>query len=192
MLALDVFLIIILFSYIASFLIAGAIRGRAYLKSSPTDTNISENLAKEIADYQRSETISHTLAGFALTALTFIISLTPNLVNFEILIVFFSLSLIFEITSSLFYRRGEPRLYKYLGFVFQYAGLLAVINGFFSFLTEKLPNAESIWIVYISALILFFWLTVAELKLYLSNWKGWEIRSQSKKKNEEEKEEDEE
>ena len=184
-LALDVFLISILFIYIASFLITGAVRGRTYFKSSPTDTNIPENIAKEIAGYERSETISHTLAGFALTALTFIISLNLDLVNLEILIIFFSLSLIFEIASGLLYRRADLRLYKYLGFVFQYAGLLAVINGFFSFLTDRLPNSYSIWIVYISALVLFFWLTGAELKLYLNNWKGWQIRSQSKNNKEE-------
>jgi hypothetical protein len=184
-LALDVLLSVILFGYIACFLVIGASKGRAYFRSSPID-NKPENIEREVAAFERSETISQTLAGFSLAALTFIISLSSDLVNFETLITLFSLSLVFEVAASLFYRHADLRLYKYLGFVFQYAGLLAIIEGFFSFLVDALPNSYSIWLVYISALVLFFWLTTRELRFYLSTWKGWEIREMKRQEKKEE------
>jgi len=163
-------LLIIWFLYVVLFMLAGKLFERGYFKMNPTTE--ADKIDLVVDAYNKAETISWTMAGFALTALTFIITIfSSNLADIELLIVFFSLAFIAEVISAFLYHDITKGISAYAGFVFQYSGMLAILSGFFTYLVSKLPWSGYIYIIYTVGLISFLVLTARELTFFVSYWK---------------------
>jgi len=163
-------LLIIWFSYVLGFTIVGKAFEKGYFKSNPAE---AEKVDLMVDAYNKAETISWTMAGFALTALTFIITIfSSSLANIELLIVFFSLAFIAEIVSAFLYHDLTKGVSAYTGVVFQYAGMLAILSGFFTYLLSNLSWSGYLWLVYSVGLISFIALTARELSFFVTYWKA--------------------
>lgn len=160
--------------YLGLFIGIGFTLGKNYMKSNPSKGKDQQGIQRLLDEHGKSETISLTLAGLALTGLVFVLQLEEPSLSTEIesLTAFFSIGVILEIASGLFYRHLYKQSYPFLGFVFQYGGLLAIFNGFFSYLTAKFQGSSLIWIVYSLGLAVFFILTVKELWLFNEGWQS--------------------
>jgi hypothetical protein len=119
--------------------------GKKYLGANPLEGKDKDGVRLVVEEHGKSETASLTLAGLALTGLTFILQ-TPN-ANSD-LVAFFSIGIILESSSALFYRHLYKQSYPYLGFVSQYGGLLALFSGFFVYLTQGFSANPHILIIY--------------------------------------------
>lgn len=169
----NIFLALTLLVYPLIFTGVGLAFGRKYFVSSPDQTKYPNQWQFEMQEYDRQQNVSLTLAGFAFTALTFIIALRVNeLVRIEHLIGYFSLAFFLEMFSAFLTGYRMIRFYKYLSFVLQYTGLLAIFNGFFAFLMGELPNSFTLEYIYFAGLALFYAITLPELILYRRYWKS--------------------
>jgi hypothetical protein len=162
----------LILSYLSVFIVIAWVFGWKFLLSNPHHGKDDNQMKRFIEERQKSETNSLTLAGLAVTGLTVILSLNlSNTINIEDLIVFFSLGTVLEILSALLYRHLYRHIFPYLGFVFQYGGLLCFLNGFFVFLTSRYFDSILIWIIYSSGVAIFLAITGQELWLQFNVWK---------------------
>ncbi len=157
----------VLSGYICAFTGLSLVSGRTYLSGVPEWDN-----DKEMGEFDRQETNSQTLAGFALTGLTLIATIFYNkLPTVENLLAFFSVGLMLEIFAAFAFHFRIRRETKYAGFVLQYSGLLAVILGFGSYFQDNVPGSNLLLAIYVIFVIVFFIATFGELYSY---YKGWE------------------
>lgn len=151
--------------YPVVFVLFGLLFGRHYFGTVPKQD--------EMKDFEQQENISYVLAGFAITALSVVISF-PNadIASREPLIDFFSIGFVSEIIAGFLSHYSGKRGFKYLGFAAQYTGLLGVINGFFAFFYQSSnPPPQNLVLIYGFGLAAFLLLTVPELGLYWKYWK---------------------
>lgn len=168
------FLYLLIVGYLALFIGVGFTFGRGYMRSNPSEGRNKDGIQRLIDEHGKSETTSLTLAGLALTGLVFVLTLEDAVLSaaIEDLAAFFSIGVILEIASGLLYRHLYRQSYPFLGFVFQYGGLLAIFNGFFAYLTIKFQDSELIWVIYSLGLAMFFILTIKELWLFNEGWQS--------------------
>ncbi len=162
-------LFLLLAIYPSTFLIFALFFGRAYMKSRPDGTS-----QKEMGEFDRQEGLSQTMAGFALTGLTLLITLfSQRLASVEDLLIFFSIAVMLEMFSAFATHFRIRRAWKYLGFVLQYTGLLSIILGFTAFFHEEIPNSPLVGMVHVVFIVGFFVLTQSELYF---DYKLWRIK----------------
>ena len=134
--------------YPTVFIVLGSKFRWEYFKTIPDGLN-----AKEMAEYDRQEGMSQNLAGFALTALTFLVGFfSSRLAEAETLLSYFTLGLMLELFSAFLTHYRVRHAWKYIGFVLQYTGLLALILGFGVFFEVELPTS--------TILVPLFWIFV--------------------------------
>jgi len=115
----------------------------------------------------RGEQISFTLTGFAIIALVFIITVfNERLAEVELVLVYFSIGFFSEIFSAFLFHVMKKFGYQISASIFQYAGLFAIILGFYSFLTDLMEWSFYIQLVYILGVTGFVILTTKELQVY--------------------------
>jgi hypothetical protein len=153
--------------YPAVFFVSGLIFGLDYFRSRPDAKNRSE-----MSEFDRQEEVSNTLAGFSIAGLTLLITLyATQLEKIENLLVFFSIGLMLEIFSAFTTHYRVRRVFKYLGFVLQYTGLLAIVLGFAEFFQDMFPNSLALHVIYWIFVIGFFAITLPDLYFYYKIWK---------------------
>jgi len=163
-------LLIIWFLYVVGFMIAGKILERGYFKTNLATEASNIELLLDV--FHKAETTSLTMAGFSLTALTFIIAIFyQNLPSVEMLIVFFSIGFIAEVVSAFSYHDTTKGLSAYSGFVFQYAGMLAILSGFFTYLLSNMSYSGYLWLIYCVGIFAFIFLTAREISFFATYWK---------------------
>lgn len=144
--------------------------GRGYLRSRP---KIYENgkLSKEYQEWTNEQNFSAVLAGFTLAALTFVLTIQQESASLQT-IEFFSFAFIFEMLSFMSFKYRVLRAFDYYGTLLQFTGLLALLNGFFTFITAKNFSAV-ILLAYGMGYLGFFCLSVVQLKAYIDTMKDW-------------------
>jgi len=158
-------LLLATFFYLGGFHVLGVIFARRFYAEHPQNTS---NISRLIDVAQRGEQVSFTLSGFAMIALVFIITVfQQRLGDVELVIVFFSLGLMFEIISSFLYHFLTRNIFIFSGMVFQYAGLFSIICGFFTFLANEMSWSLFIPLIFYGGLIAFTALTTKELNAYI-------------------------
>jgi len=151
------------------FLVFGFVYGGEYLRTTPDEDKGKD----EGDDFDKQENIAYTLAGFAIAALSVIISFSnSDVANKEPLVDFFSIGFIAEIISGFLSHYRIQRSFKYFGFASQYTGLLAIISGFFAFFYQSDSNSPSLFLIYFVGILSFLLLTLPELYLYRKYWKA--------------------
>jgi hypothetical protein len=156
--------------YVVGFVILGEGYNRGFFKMNPQKDISIEKLVEHT---ERQKTTSFTLAGFALAALTFIMSfLNDNPAKVEFIIAFFGLAFIFEIISAFLYQNLTQNRFSYLGMIFQYAGMFSVLVGFWSYGTNFMNWSMLVLAIFISGAFVFVGLTAYELKHYIEYWKN--------------------
>jgi len=116
----------------------------------------------------RGEEISFILTGFAIIALVFIITVfNKRLAEVELVLVYFSIAFFFEIFSAFLFHNMKKFGYQISASIFQYAGLFAIILGFFTFLTDLMDWSFYIQLVYVLGVIAFLILTASEMQVYM-------------------------
>jgi hypothetical protein len=152
-------------AYPVTFLLFGAAYGRKYFRTSPAK--------EEMNDFDQQENIAYILAGFAIAALSVIISFQGSEVaSKETLVEFFSIGFISEIISGFLSHYRITLIFKYFGFAAQYTGVLAIINGFFAFFNQSLPSSPTLFLTFYAGMVAFLLLTLPELYLYRKYWKS--------------------
>jgi hypothetical protein len=158
--------------YLLVFIGVALVLGWKYLLSNPLTNKNDAQKTRFVEENQKSESASLTLAGLAATGLTLILSLNLDRpIKAEDLIIFFSLGTILEILSALLYRHLYRHVLPYLGFVFQYGGLLCFLDGFFVFISAKYFNSVLIWIIYSLGIASFLVITGQELWFQFNGWR---------------------
>ena len=165
--------------YIGIFFGMGKIVANTYLKEKPFETikddaaNVDpgyymERIRDVIRHSERAEEISLILCGFAILSLVFIISaFRDDLASVEVVVALFSMAFILEIISAFLYHDTRSNLYTFSGMVFQYAGLLAMLLGFISYLSSVMSWSLVVLLIYFVGVLAFTILTYNELKFFM-------------------------
>ncbi len=181
---LDYYPIFAVIFYVGFFIFIGIILARPYLKDNPivygvnqkkqiddllktSDIDYADEIWKASKDAekssQRQEEISFILCGFAIISLVFLISTIDDLASVEIVLGLFSFAFIFEIVSAFLYHHLSSNYYSFVGMVFQYGGLLAILSGFHSVLYAEMSWSLLLGGIYIFGFIFFVILSVKEI-----------------------------
>jgi hypothetical protein len=170
-------LLFILIIYLIVFIILSLIRGDIYLASSPiqkkhltSDIEKDETIEKEYEENYREQNFSAILAGFAISVLAFIFSIDKIKLPQQT-IEFFFIGLFLEVLSFLCFKYMVRRAYNYYGTLFQYSGLLSILNGFFIFIIHNYQMSTTIIITFIFGYIGFLLLTIKLLYPYIQEMK---------------------
>jgi len=171
-------------AYTGGFFLFGKIFGSTYLNQNPIEEITKETLddlfriekiKSVIHNVERQEEISFILCGFSIISLVFIITVFQNnLASIEWVIIFFSIAFIFEITSAFFYHDVQKNIYSFVGMVFQYGGIFSIMVGFFTYLYNVMPWSGGILITYFLGFVVFFALSMREIKFYAEYSKALE------------------
>lgn len=122
--------------------------------------------------YMQMENSALVLAGFALTALTVLISVySNNLARVNDMITFFSLSFVLLVVVSLLTYFRTHNLFSFLCYAFRYASVLAIGNGFLVFFLVEMPCAPLVAWIYVLFIIAFVGITLLDLYHYYLWWK---------------------
>jgi hypothetical protein len=181
-------LYILTFGYITAFVILGAAKWKR-LRTNPTQKKVNgnwvdktdEEIARVIDENAKYETASFTIAGFALASVIFVFATTtppqndtPYPANIQDLTIFLSIGMILEILSGLLYRILIMRIFIYLGYVTQYAGLLALLCGFFAFFRDNLAYSQYITVVFTVGICVYTILASSYVILYMRSLAEYE------------------
>ena len=162
--------LVFLLGFIAFFIIIILIprNGRKYL-STPIEKNWQNQQAREAAEtkeayeeWSKEQNFSAVLAGFAVSSLAFILAI-PELSAHERVVEFFSFAFVLEMISFICFKNTTARGYDYLGTLLQFAGLLAFLDGFFTFIFIKFELSTIVLLVYGIGYIGFFVLSIMQL-----------------------------
>jgi hypothetical protein len=169
--------------YVVSFIVISYIIGRKWMSSLPQGKNLGgkkmknltleekkdlkENRMQIYEEWSREQTFSSTLAGFSLSAVTFILAF-DNINEVTGTVGFFAFAFVFEMLSFLSYKYMVANVHEYLGTLFQFAGLLALLNGLIVFIFYHVGLTSIITGAFIVGYIGFFYLTINQLKSYFN------------------------
>ncbi len=175
-LILEHYFLIATLAYMTGFFLFGKLFGSKYINQNQIDEIEKEALdegfrlerIKNIVHHaERQEEISFILCGFSIISLVFIITVfQEKLDSVEWVVIFFSMSFIFQITSAFFYHDVQKNIYSFIGMVFQYGGIFSIMVGFFAYLYNVMPWSGGILIVYFLGIVVFFGLSIREIKFF--------------------------
>lgn len=157
------FTLYLLLAFTLIFVIAGIICRRGHLDTVVQRTNNED----PYEEWYKELTLSSTLAGFSITALVFVLAF-QELATVQRMVEFFLIGFVLEMLSFVFYKYMVRVAYDYYATVFQFAGLLAILNGFFVFILQKMSLSPTIFIIMIIGYTLFFILGGKQLKTYFN------------------------
>lgn len=163
-------LLVLLFIYVAAFLLLGITKGRKYLKTHPPEEARRDYLFHSVE-------VTLTLAGLAVTALALFIGLgIERLEQFSSMILFFSISFV-SLTLSSNFARFPRRFFTYMADILADMGVLAIGCGFLVFF-ERNINSPSITITYVIFVTVFILLSALDAFKYYRYWLSIECAQQ--------------
>ena len=186
--------LISLILFIIFFLIVGIIDGLDYLRSRPgtspesktqltaaaivtlsTTAEIEANKKKEHEEWKKEQDKSALFAGFSLTALAFILNIETSYMLYRT-IELFAAAFILQLISFLLFRLKVNRGIEYYGTVTQFAGFLALLNGFFVFTLEKTHFSGIIILLFSISYIVFFIIIGLNMKTYETDMYNFKMK----------------
>jgi len=161
-LSLTEWLLFSLAGFLSVYVIVALILGRAFVLGRP----------REMSEYVQIESSALVLAGFALTALTVLVSVYSNsLSRVQDMMIFFSISFVLLLMVSLLTHFRTRNLYGVLCHALRFAGILAIGDGFLVFFYAEMPSALLLVWIYVAFLIAFSMITLFDLYHYYLRWK---------------------
>jgi hypothetical protein len=154
--------------FIFYYIILSLIFGYKVLSSRPGEGIDTSKLDDVYEEWDKEQNLSSVLAGFAVTALTLVLSL-QNLKQQIWLVQFFTLAFVFEMVSFVAYKYIDKRFYEYLGTLLQFAGLLSLLNGFTIFIIKEIGLTSILIVAFTIGYIGFFVLSSKQLNTYISS-----------------------
>ena len=139
--------------------------------TSEEKKELKEKSNQVYEEWGREQTFSSTLAGFSLSAVTFILAF-DSLNEVTETIGFFALAFVFEMLSFLFYKYMTANAHEYYGTLLQFAGLLSLLNGLLVFISYHVGITPLIAGAFIIGFIGFFYLTIKQLVSYFNAMKS--------------------
>jgi hypothetical protein len=157
---------IIMIGFVLFYIILSLIYGDKLLSSRPTE-GIDPAYNEEVyEEWIREQNFSAVLAGFAIASLTLVLSL-DNLKQEIWLVQFASFAFILEMISFISFKYMDKRFYEFLGTLLQFAGLLALLNGFMIFIIKEIGLTYILIIAYFIGYLGFFILSSKQLNTYI-------------------------